>query len=65
MCGIVGYAGAEPALGIVLDGLRPWQGDLGLRHRDGPVGGDFDGLPLWLHGLWSVGKRVGGSLVGL
>jgi glucosamine--fructose-6-phosphate aminotransferase (isomerizing) len=49
MCGIVGYAGAEPALGIVLDGLRR------LEYR----GYDSAGVAIAAHGGLVTEKRAG------
>ena len=49
MCGIVGYAGGRPALGIVLDGLRR------LEYR----GYDSAGVAVVAGGALSTEKRAG------
>ena len=49
MCGIVGYAGARPALGIVLDGLRR------LEYR----GYDSAGVAVLADGKLATAKRAG------
>src|SRR5256886_10755070 len=49
MCGIVGYAGARPALGIVLDGLRR------LEYR----GYDSAGVAVVADGVLLTEKRAG------
>jgi len=49
MCGIVGYAGARPALGIVLDGLRR------LEYR----GYDSAGIALLEDGMLRYTRAVG------
>jgi glutamine---fructose-6-phosphate transaminase (isomerizing) len=49
MCGIVGYAGARPALGIVIDGLRR------LEYR----GYDSAGVAVICDGELLIEKRAG------